>query len=106
VSDAVAAFITPEAAQENDSDGLNGDNDTTELERLHRAIADGANVHAWNAPFDQAVWNAVQRNWQGERWIRVTDDQQLAQFIQVNGVGIDPQTGQPRPQQRWRSHSQ
>lgn len=42
-----------------------GDNDTTALDWLHQAIADGANVHAWNSPFDAAVWNAVavRRDW-------------------------------------------
>jgi DNA polymerase len=40
-----------------------GDNDTTELKRLHQAIAAGANVHAWNSPFDTTVWNAVQLDW-------------------------------------------
>src|SRR5689334_2343422 len=31
-----------------------GDNDTTTLHQLHRAIAGGASVHAWNSPFDAA----------------------------------------------------
>jgi DNA polymerase len=40
-----------------------GDNDTRALNRLHRAIAAGADVHAWNSPFDAAVWNAVRPDW-------------------------------------------
>ena len=34
------------------------------------------------------------RIWTAERWIRVTDDDGLAQFIQLNGVGLD-QYGHP-----------
>lgn len=49
----------------------------------------------WKVRVYRAIWNAVQRNWQGERWIRVTDDEGLAQFIQVNKLGIDPMTGMP-----------
>lgn len=40
------------------------------------------------------IWNAVQRHWKAERWIRVNDDQKLAQFIQLNGVDLDP-SGRP-----------
>lgn len=49
----------------------------------------------WKIRVYRAVWNALQRYWTGERWVRVTDDDNLSQFIQVNGVGIDPQTGMP-----------
>lgn len=49
----------------------------------------------WKLRVYRALFNAVQRHWAGERWVRVTDDQQVAQFIQINGVGIDPRTGQP-----------
>lgn len=49
----------------------------------------------WKLRVYRSILNAVQHNWQAERWIRVTDDEGLAQFIQVNGVGIDPRTGFP-----------
>jgi hypothetical protein len=39
---------------------------------------------------------AIQKYWTGERWIRVTDDDGLAQFIQINGQQQDPATGQPQ----------
>jgi hypothetical protein len=48
----------------------------------------------WKIRVYRKTWNIIQRHWDGERWIRVTDDEKLAQFIQVNGVGIDPMTGQ------------
>jgi hypothetical protein len=49
----------------------------------------------WKLRVYRAMWNAISAHWTGERWIRVTDDKDLAQFIQINGTGIDPQTGQP-----------
>ena len=49
----------------------------------------------WKIRVYRKMWNAIQRHWAGERWIRVTDDDDISQFIQVNGVGIDPMTGQP-----------
>lgn len=49
----------------------------------------------WKLRVYRACWNAVQRFWQSERWIRVTDNMQLAQYVQINQVGIDPQTGMP-----------
>lgn len=49
----------------------------------------------WKLRVYRAIWLAVQQHWQGERWIRVTDDDQIAQFIQINGIGVDPATGFP-----------
>lgn len=49
----------------------------------------------WKVRVYRAIFSAVQQYWTAERYIRVTDDEGLAQFIQVNGVGIDPQTGFP-----------
>lgn len=49
---------------------------------------------AWKIRVYRAVWNIIQRYWQAERWIRVTDDAGLAQFIQINGLGLN-QYGQP-----------
>lgn len=49
----------------------------------------------WKLRVYRAVWNALQQHWTAERWIRVTDDDGLAQFIQINGLGVDPNTGMP-----------
>lgn len=49
----------------------------------------------WKVRLYRAIWNAVQRHWSAERWVRVTDDDNVAQFIQVNGTQIDPMTGAP-----------
>ena len=40
------------------------------------------------------IWNTVQRHWTAERWIRVNSNEKLAQFIQLNGVDLDP-AGRP-----------
>lgn len=49
----------------------------------------------WKLRVYRAIWCAVQEHWTGERWIRVTDDDQLAQFFAVNQLKIDPMTGMP-----------
>lgn len=49
----------------------------------------------WKLRVYRAIWSAVQKHWTGERWIRVTDDEQVAQFFAINQMGVDPQTGQP-----------
>lgn len=49
----------------------------------------------WKLRVYRAIWCAVQQHWTAERWIRVTDDQGIAQFFAVNQMGIDPQTGMP-----------
>jgi hypothetical protein len=49
----------------------------------------------WKLRVYQAVWNCAQRYWTGERWIRVTDDQDMAQFIKLNGLDLD-ERGQPQ----------
>ncbi len=49
---------------------------------------------AWKLRIYRAAWTTIQRYWTAERWIRVTDDQGLAQFVQINGVGLD-QFGMP-----------
>ena len=48
----------------------------------------------WKIRVYRAIWNVVQRFWTAERWIRVTDDEGLAQFVKLNGLGLD-QYGQP-----------
>lgn len=48
----------------------------------------------WTIRLYRAVWNTVQRYWKAERWIRVTDNEGIAQFVQLNELALD-QTGQP-----------
>lgn len=49
----------------------------------------------WKIRVYRAVFNAIRQHWTAERWIRVTDDDGLAQFVQVNGIQVDPMTGMP-----------
>ena len=49
----------------------------------------------WKLRVYRAVWCAVQQFWTSERWIRVTDDQDISQWVQTNGWEMDPQTGMP-----------
>jgi hypothetical protein len=46
-------------------------------------------VKGWKLRVYRAVFNMVQRHWTAERWVRVTDDDQVANFLQVNGVELD-----------------
>jgi len=43
----------------------------------------------WKLRVYRAIWNSVQRHWTTERWIRVTDDEDLAQFMQINQPAVD-----------------
>jgi hypothetical protein len=48
----------------------------------------------WKIRVYRDIWNIIQRYWTKERWIRVTDDQNVAQFFQINKMQID-QYGRP-----------
>jgi hypothetical protein len=47
------------------------------------------NLRAWKLRVYRALFNAVQKYWTGERWIRVTDNQGLQQFVQINSPQIN-----------------
>jgi hypothetical protein len=42
---------------------------------------------AWKLRIYRAVWNTIQRYWTSERWIRVTDNDDVIKFMQLNGSG-------------------
>ena len=48
----------------------------------------------WKLRVFRNVWNTVQRYWTEERWIPIASNDDLAKFIQVNGLGLD-QMGMP-----------
>lgn len=48
------------------------------------------NWRGWKMRVYRAVWNLVQQYWTSERWIRVTDDEGLAQFLPVNQMVMGP----------------
>jgi hypothetical protein len=47
------------------------------------------NYRMWKLARYQACWNAAQRYWTSERMLRVTSDEQVFQFMQINGVELD-----------------
>lgn len=49
----------------------------------------------WKLRVYRAIWNIVRDHWTAERWIRVTDDEELPQFFAINQVQQDPMTGMP-----------
>jgi len=48
----------------------------------------------WKLRVYRAIWNAVRQHWTSERWIRVTDDENVAQFVGINQPATD-EFGQP-----------
>jgi hypothetical protein len=48
----------------------------------------------WKIRVYRCIWNIITEHWKAERWIRVTDDQNVAQFFQINKLQVD-QYGRP-----------
>lgn len=48
------------------------------------------NFRMWKLSRYRAAWVAAQTHWTSERMLRVTDDQNVAQFMQINGLELDP----------------
>jgi len=48
----------------------------------------------WKIRVYRCTWNIITEHWKDERWIRVTDDQNIAQFFQINKLEVD-QYGRP-----------
>lgn len=44
---------------------------------------------AWKIRLYRIIWAMVQRLWTAERYVRVTDDEDVADFIQINGFDFD-----------------
>ena len=43
----------------------------------------------WRQKLYRLIWTQQQRNWTGERVLRVTDDQGMAQYVSINAVRTD-----------------
>jgi hypothetical protein len=54
-----------------------------------------SNYRNWKIRVYRAIWHAIRAFWTAERWVRVTDDDGLAQFLGVNQLVVHPQTGAP-----------
>jgi hypothetical protein len=50
----------------------------------------------WKLRVYRSMWSNIRKHWTAERWIRVTDQQEAAQFVKINELTIDPMTGQPQ----------
>lgn len=48
----------------------------------------------WKLRCYRKMWMRIRQAWQGEKWIRVTDDQNAVQFVGVNQYQLDPMTGE------------
>jgi hypothetical protein len=44
----------------------------------------------WKLRVYRAIWHTIRSHWSQERWIRVTDNENALQFLQVNGLQVDP----------------
>src|SRR6185503_15766737 len=47
----------------------------------------------WKIRVYRCIWNIITEHWKSERWIRVTDDQNVAQFFRINELTM--QNGVP-----------
>lgn len=47
----------------------------------------------WKLRIYRKVWARIRQAWTGEKWIRITDEDDAPAFIGVNQYGIDPMTG-------------
>jgi hypothetical protein len=52
------------------------------------------NYRSWKIRVYRAIWNTIQTTWQAERWIRVSGQDGVKQFLAVNKLGLN-QWGQP-----------
>jgi hypothetical protein len=53
------------------------------------------NLRSWKLRVYRALFNCVQKYWTNERWIRVTDNQGLQQFVQINAMNFNTPDGMP-----------
>lgn len=53
------------------------------------------NFRMWKLGMYEMAWEAAARYWTSERLLRVTDDEGLVQFMQINGMAFD-EWGQPQ----------
>jgi hypothetical protein len=53
------------------------------------------NYKNWKTRVYEAIFCAIKKYWTNERWIRVTDDDGIQQFVGINQMQVDPMTGAP-----------
>lgn len=45
----------------------------------------------WKIRVYRMIWQMAQQFWTGQRWVRVTNDEKVADWIELNGVDVDEQ---------------
>lgn len=48
------------------------------------------NYRTWKFEVYRSIWCTVQKTWNAPRYIRITDDQEMSQFIQLNAMRMGP----------------
>jgi hypothetical protein len=47
------------------------------------------NWNGWRLRIYRAIWIAQQRNWMAERWLRISRDPEMAQYVAINQMHVD-----------------
>ena len=47
------------------------------------------NYRMWKLGIYKAIWGAAKAHWKAPRWLRVTGDAEVAQFVQINELQVD-----------------
>jgi hypothetical protein len=63
------------------------DSGMTELSPVFERLRD------WKLRVYRKIWCRIKQSWTGERWIRITDEEDAPQFVGVNQYSQDPMTG-------------
>jgi hypothetical protein len=48
-----------------------------------------SNLRQWKLAVYGRVWGTAKRHWTAQRFLRITGDEQIAQFVELNGLGVD-----------------
>ena len=70
------------------------DSGMTELSPVFERLRD------WKLRVYRKIWARIRQTWQGERYIRVTENPDAPKFIGINAVVEDPETGMVQMQNR------
>lgn len=64
------------------------DSGMTELSPVFERLRD------WKLRVYRKIWGRIRQTWTGERWVRVTDNPEAAEFVGVNTYDLDPASGE------------
>ena len=66
------------------------DSGMTELSPVFERLRD------WKLRCYRKMWGRIRQTWQGQRYIRITDDPRAPQYLGINSYSLDPMTGKPK----------